>query len=415
MPVPVAGESLEEFLRRCIPDVIEDGAAEDGAQGAAMCRSIFESEGGKMRKEHKQIDGMITGVDQDLGVVTAVFAVMGNVDQGNDRIWPGSFTKTFAERGHKVLVLDQHDISTVESAIAKTLGLRELPRAELAPEVLARYPEATGGAEIRAQFILDDPKSAAIFKRLKLGLTSEWSFGYDALQFDFSEEQGPDGQKRNVRNLRQIRLYEVSPVLFGMNSATTTTDAKADPVAAPEEGGAPEDPGVLGDDGDRADSKEMTAAGPIRRLGDVLQSSIHESFTSWADYLYSQGYLDRDQRIQLSGLIGQALDVFTQGMDPAISGIQLGMGYASGAASEETKEGRAISARNGKRIAAAAQALVDLLTEYGIMGGEEDSGDKAWDAPEELAVNDRAGGLPSPIESDAAINRISILERGLAL
>ena len=42
MPKPKPDESESDFVARCIPIVIEDGAAEDGTQGAAICHSIFE-------------------------------------------------------------------------------------------------------------------------------------------------------------------------------------------------------------------------------------------------------------------------------------------------------------------------------------------------------------------------------------
>lgn len=177
--------------------------------------------------ERKTVDGIVTGVDEEKGTVTAIFAVMGNIDQGGDRIWPGAFTKTFAERGHKVRVLDHHNTFSVRDAIAKTVRLRELGYDELPDKLVARYPDAVGGAEIMARFYPEeDEGSKAVYWRLKEELVSEWSFGYDALQVDFSTEQVA-GKEMQVRNLRQVRLWEVSPVLFGMNDATMTTGVKA--------------------------------------------------------------------------------------------------------------------------------------------------------------------------------------------
>lgn len=41
MPQPGKRESEQDFIRRCIPIVIEDGTAEDGSQGSAICHSIW--------------------------------------------------------------------------------------------------------------------------------------------------------------------------------------------------------------------------------------------------------------------------------------------------------------------------------------------------------------------------------------
>ena len=192
--------------------------------------------------EHKQFDAYVTDVNEDKGEITAIFSVFGNVDEGYDRIHPGAFAKTFAERGHKVLVLDNHNMMSAGDAVAKVKSLRELGRDELPAEVLLHYPEATGGAEIVAQFEPDpaaDMKSAGVFYRLKNQWIKEWSFGYDALDFDFTDED-IEGRKARIRNLRGLKLYEVSPVLLGMNTATMTTGAKAmegKPYRVVEEGG----------------------------------------------------------------------------------------------------------------------------------------------------------------------------------
>jgi hypothetical protein len=41
MPTPREGETRQKFIQRCIPQVIRDGTAEDGTQGAAVCQSIW--------------------------------------------------------------------------------------------------------------------------------------------------------------------------------------------------------------------------------------------------------------------------------------------------------------------------------------------------------------------------------------
>lgn len=176
--------------------------------------------------EHKTNEVYVTGIDQEQGIIKAIFSVMGNVDYGNDRIYNGAFAKTFQERGHKVLVLDQHRTDSINRAIAKPIHLRELGRDELPMELLQHYPEATGGAEITAQFSLEDEDSKKAFFRLKNGWVKEWSFGYDPFDTSFSREDR-NGKKVSIRNIRTIKLYEVSPVLFGMNDATMTTDAKS--------------------------------------------------------------------------------------------------------------------------------------------------------------------------------------------
>jgi phage head maturation protease len=175
--------------------------------------------------------------DAAQGIVTAFFAVFGNVDLGNDRIHPGAFSKTFSERGLSVKVLDQHRTDTGMAAIGRPLELREVSQAELPPSLVAEYPDATGAAEATVQFLMDTPEGKGIFTRLAQGALDQWSFAYDPLDFDFSTEM-VNGEEKTVRNLRTLRLFELSPVLFGMNPgmnpATATTSVKADDDQEPE-------------------------------------------------------------------------------------------------------------------------------------------------------------------------------------
>jgi len=41
MPVPNENEREDKFVERCIPIVIEEGTAKDGAQASAICHSIY--------------------------------------------------------------------------------------------------------------------------------------------------------------------------------------------------------------------------------------------------------------------------------------------------------------------------------------------------------------------------------------
>lgn len=42
MPRPKDGESEDDFVKRCIPVVMNEGTAEDGSQAAAICHSMWD-------------------------------------------------------------------------------------------------------------------------------------------------------------------------------------------------------------------------------------------------------------------------------------------------------------------------------------------------------------------------------------
>lgn len=171
--------------------------------------------------EHKTSPAFITKTDDVQGIVETVFAVFGNVDMGNDIIHPGAFAKTFVERGHKVKLLDLHNRDSVLNVLGKPLAFSEKAKDELPTDLLKEYPEATGGAWAQVQFNMKTQAGHDAFQHFRAGDIDEWSFAYDSIQEDFSEID-----KVNVRNLRELKLYELSPVIWGMNPATTTTSAK---------------------------------------------------------------------------------------------------------------------------------------------------------------------------------------------
>jgi hypothetical protein len=163
--------------------------------------------------EYKSLPSFVKSVDQDTRTIVGIFAVHGNTDSYLDISHPGSFRKTIAERGDRVKFLWGHDFYSGPPT-AKVLGLREIGRDELPDEVLSRAPNATGGVEITRRYYKTG-RASEVFDAVADGGSDEMSYGFDPIIMDFSEV---DGQQ--VRNLREVRLWEVSDVIFGANPAT---------------------------------------------------------------------------------------------------------------------------------------------------------------------------------------------------
>jgi len=181
-------------------------------------------------KEYKTIPCSTYKIDADLGIVDHLVSIFGVEDLGGDVVHPGSFTKTIQERGKRIRVLDSHNRASILDVLGKVLELKEVPRDALPHKILEEYPEATGGLRASTQFLLDTPEGKGAFLRIKSGAVDEFSFGFDTLDSDYSDNE--KGQQ--VRNLRTLRLWEYSPVIFGMNPATTVTGVKtADEEGAP--------------------------------------------------------------------------------------------------------------------------------------------------------------------------------------
>lgn len=175
--------------------------------------------------ETKNAVGYTLKASEPEGIVEAIVSVFGHVDSGGDRLRPGAFAKTLRERAGKIKILDQHAQDSVLRVVGKPLELREMAKAELPAKLLERFPDSTGGLYACIQFLMDTPEGAGVFKRIRAGAVTEWSFGFDPLDVDFTQET-VNGKSVMVRNIRAIRLFEVSAVLWGMQEATATLTAK---------------------------------------------------------------------------------------------------------------------------------------------------------------------------------------------
>lgn len=167
---------------------------------------------GKLFKSSPQFVKEINGRQ-----VTGVFSVFGVRDRIGDIVHPGAFAKTIQERGGSIFHLWQHDF--MNPPVASIDLIREIGRDELPEAVLAKYPEATGGAEVTRTY-LNTLRGNEVLESIVAGVPLQMSFGYDTIKSD-PGISFLDGVP--VNNLRELRLWETSDVLWGMNSATTAS------------------------------------------------------------------------------------------------------------------------------------------------------------------------------------------------
>jgi len=180
-------------------------------------------------KEIKSFEIKAIGVNDDEGTVEAIVSVFGIIDYYQDIIHPGAFTKTISERGNSFRVLNSHDTSSVLSSIGQVVEIRELKKSELPSDVKEKFPKANGGLYVKVKFLLSTPEGAGVYQRIKEGIITEWSIGYSPHDYDFSTVKSEDGTI-TVRNIRTVKLWELSPVIFGANQATTTIGVKSGQV-----------------------------------------------------------------------------------------------------------------------------------------------------------------------------------------
>jgi HK97 family phage prohead protease len=147
----------------------------------------------------------VTDVDADgggAGEFTALVSVFGNVDSYGDVVMPGAFERTLKEwsaSGYRIPVYWGHNLSDPDYNIGEVVEAVETDR----------------GLQVRARLDMESPKAPQVYRLLKGGRVKEFSFGYSVRDAGWGEKDD-----REVYELRDIALYEVSVVPVGANPET---------------------------------------------------------------------------------------------------------------------------------------------------------------------------------------------------
>lgn len=150
--------------------------------------------------------------DAEKGTFVAVFAKYNVIDKDRDVTHPGAFPE-----GKRVPVSGYNHSSMLEGK---------------APVGSAAIKQTSTEAQAHGRYWLDTPEGDAAWSTQKRmqddGIPSEWSYGYDPLDFSFGEFEG-----QQVRFLKSVDVFEVSPVLRGAGVDTRTVDVKSRALGGP--------------------------------------------------------------------------------------------------------------------------------------------------------------------------------------
>lgn len=151
-----------------------------------MERKIFKFE----LKEANEEEGTFTGYASTFG---------GDPDSYGDVVDKGAFKKTIKENKNRIKHLWNH---SVMEPIGK-------------PDELS---EDETGLLVKGRLVLGVQRAKETLALMKAGVVNEMSIGYDTIT-----EQVKDG----IRHLKEIKLYDVSPVTFAANPSAVILDVKA--------------------------------------------------------------------------------------------------------------------------------------------------------------------------------------------
>lgn len=172
----------------------------------------------------------------DGGTFSGHGAVFGNKDAYGDVIEPGAFKASlgaWADKGSLPAMLWQHDSH-------KPIG------------VWTKMAEDAAGLYVEGALAVKSRDGGDAYELIKAGAVSGLSIGYDV-----PKGGGEYDPKSDTFRLKQVTLWEVSPVTFPANES-----AQIDAVKAAIDGGPSEVEGILRDAGfSRSQSRKLMAGG----------------------------------------------------------------------------------------------------------------------------------------------------------
>ena len=161
----------------------------------------------------------VKATDDAARTVTGLAAAW-SLDFGGDVIQKGAFKRTLdawrgAKRTRPVHLIDQHSYHTVTSVLGKMI----------------EADETDDGLLATFDFVPDDPAADAAYKRVKGGYVTGFSIGYEPVTWEFQSKEGGESWER-LRILKEVRLLEVSLVIWPMNDDARIEGVKAAALAA---------------------------------------------------------------------------------------------------------------------------------------------------------------------------------------
>lgn len=157
-----------------------------------------------MERETKDVRVPIETKDlEEQGIFRGYCAIFNKRDLNGDIIAPGAFNRTldsWEKKGKPIPVLFNHD--------------------ENSPIGGARLWTDSKGVRFEAKLELEIPKAAEARALMRAGIINATSIGFQALQF--SGRRGVD------RVLQEVKLYEMSPVLWPAMEDARVSDVKSE-------------------------------------------------------------------------------------------------------------------------------------------------------------------------------------------
>jgi len=159
-------------------------------------------------KEAGQIDTKANSILIDIkaigedGEFSGYASTFGNKDRGGDRVLAGAFRKTLERGAPAIKMLRDHDHQKI---IGEWIEAREDSK----------------GLFVRGRIFKEIPLGAETLFLMRKGQLNSLSIGYRTIDAEYHHQE-------DVRDLKELDLWEISVVIFPMNEAATIDQVKND-------------------------------------------------------------------------------------------------------------------------------------------------------------------------------------------
>ena len=155
-----------------------------------------------MDNESKNID---IEFKDDSGQVEAVFSIFNSLDSDGDVVIPGAVKSGFKNNQVPMVWSHKWDMPIGKGTINQD----------------------NDKAVFKGEFFMDTESGKEAYNLVKnMGDMQQWSFGYKVNDSEFNKAETDEGE-RDARYLKDLTVYEVSPVLVGANQDTYTLAIKS--------------------------------------------------------------------------------------------------------------------------------------------------------------------------------------------
>ena len=299
-------------------------------------------------KEVKKIDLELK--EETEGKVSAVFSVFNSLDSDGDIVLPGSIKSGFKSGSVPMVWAHKWDMPIGKGSI-----------------------DSDGDkATFNGEFFMDTESGKEAYKIVKnMADMQQWSFGYRVNDAERGKI-GEGDEEKDARFLKDLTVFEVSPVLVGANQDTYTMEIKSNEELLKEIVGTDEEKAVLGSSsfGKEPVSEELNeqdAVSPKVEGVDTEKSmeelTAEELLKNPAKYLKELYKLKENQLETHEEISEDAPKAFSEQVKDVLAALNDLMVRATAIAMLRAKDGRKLGEKATEALRAVQEDLQDAWVE----------------------------------------------------